>query len=186
MISRVKSSMVLLVCHWFNAFSLLAASKIEANVNILVFFLLNVLLHALRDLLRQMARIFTTPSTLLPVVDSVDGGRGDGLGPCLSINVLCRKRELERIAMENKTWVRLSIDGRVLSCVLPPSPPPPPQKCRSRFTRNFIPPEDRYLLAWSSSDNRRGKTKAAGVLEHQHTVPEKKNSSAPPWIPRST
>lgn len=59
-----------------------------------------------RDLLRQMTRIFTTPSALLPVHDSADGGgRGEGLGRCLSINVLCRKRELERIAMENKTWV---------------------------------------------------------------------------------
>lgn len=56
-----------------------------------------------------MTKIFTTPSALLPIVDSVDG-RGDGLGPCLSINVLCRKRELERIAMENKTWVRSTPD----------------------------------------------------------------------------
>ncbi|CBJ48873.1 hypothetical protein Esi_0057_0002 [Ectocarpus siliculosus] len=63
--------------------------------------------RANRDLLRQMTRIFTTPSALLPVHDSADGGsRGEGLGRCLSINVLCRKRELERIAMENKTWVR--------------------------------------------------------------------------------
>lgn len=54
-----------------------------------------------------MTKIFTTPSVLLPIVDSVDG-RGNGLGPCVSINVLCRKRELERIAMENKTWVSLS------------------------------------------------------------------------------
>ncbi|CAN0093091.1 unnamed protein product [Ectocarpus sp. 6 AP-2014] len=63
--------------------------------------------RANRDLLRQMTRIFTTPSALLPVHDSADGGsRGEGLGRCLSINVLCRKRELERIAMENKTWVK--------------------------------------------------------------------------------
>eukprot|EP00752_Nemacystus_decipiens_P012934 g11447.t2 len=61
--------------------------------------------RANRDLLRQMTKIFTTPSTLLPVVDSVNG-RGNGLGPCLSINVLCRKRELERIALENKTWMK--------------------------------------------------------------------------------
>ncbi|CAN0356466.1 unnamed protein product [Ectocarpus sp. 12 AP-2014] len=63
--------------------------------------------RANRDLLRQMTRIFTTPSALLPVHDSADGGsRGEGVGRCLSINVLCRKRELERIAMENKTWVK--------------------------------------------------------------------------------
>ncbi|CAM9342342.1 unnamed protein product, partial [Ectocarpus fasciculatus] len=63
--------------------------------------------RANRDLLRQMTRIFTTPSALLPIHDSADGGgRGEGLGRCLSINVLCRKRELERIAMANKTWVK--------------------------------------------------------------------------------
>ncbi|CAM9538256.1 unnamed protein product, partial [Hapterophycus canaliculatus] len=53
-----------------------------------------------------MTRIFTTPSELLPVADSAANGRGEGLGPCLSINVLCRKRELERIATENKTWAK--------------------------------------------------------------------------------
>ena len=61
-------------------------------------------LYVLRDLLRQMTKIFTAPSALLPITDSAEG-RGNGLGPCLSINVLCRKRELERIALENKTWV---------------------------------------------------------------------------------
>ncbi|CAB1099954.1 unnamed protein product [Ectocarpus sp. CCAP 1310/34] len=61
----------------------------------------------------QMTRIFTTPSTLLPVHDSANGGsRGGGLGRCLSINVLCRKRELERIVMENKTWATPEEFGR--------------------------------------------------------------------------
>lgn len=63
-----------------------------------------------------MTKIFTTPSALLPADGSVDG-RGNGLGPCLSINVLCRKRELERIALENKTWVSISMQQKAVDTV---------------------------------------------------------------------
>lgn len=51
-----------------------------------------------------MTRIFTAPSSLLLNCDPPDGGEG-GVA-CASINVLCRKRELQRIAMENKHLVR--------------------------------------------------------------------------------
>lgn len=55
-----------------------------------------------------MTRIFTKPSALVPACDYVDGGGNGGGGrgvTCASINVMCRKRELERIALENKHLV---------------------------------------------------------------------------------
>lgn len=55
-----------------------------------------------------MTKIFITPSALLPVFDCPEGGNGVGERGmvCASVNALERRRELERIAVENKHLVR--------------------------------------------------------------------------------
>lgn len=64
-----------------------------------------------RQLLRQMTKIYVTPSSsTLPGFHDASEDRGGGgvrkNAGCPSINALGRKRELERIAMENMHLVR--------------------------------------------------------------------------------
>lgn len=64
-------------------------------------------LSARRTLLRQMVKIYAAPSPLLAGCGTVGGvGKGNRSKSCASINAIARKRELERIALENKHLVR--------------------------------------------------------------------------------
>lgn len=55
-----------------------------------------------------MTKIFVNPSSTLPGFHPLGDARGRGKGGkgCASINAVCRKRELQRIAMENKHLVK--------------------------------------------------------------------------------